>query len=104
MIKIAYPLLYGRDATEEEMSVGLEFLVAQRASLLSKELEELEEKRKAEADEGEDAEEADTADESSGASSEDKDPRVLAERRASMQAWVQYARALFSAAEFRFID
>jgi len=28
----------------------------------------------------------------------------LQERRASMQAWTQYARALFSAAEFRFIE
>ena len=25
-------------------------------------------------------------------------------RRASMQAWTQYARALFSAAEFRFVE
>jgi hypothetical protein len=31
------------------------------------------------------------------------DPRGLAERRASLKAWTQYARALFSAAEFRFI-
>ena len=30
--------------------------------------------------------------------------RELAERRASMKAWVQYSRALFSAAEFRFIS
>jgi len=42
--------------------------------------------------------------ESPDASTEDDGPRVLAERRASLQAWVQYARALFSAAEFRFID
>jgi mono/diheme cytochrome c family protein len=34
----------------------------------------------------------------------DDDPRAMAERRAAMKAWVQYARALFSAAEFRFID
>ena len=27
-----------------------------------------------------------------------------AEQRASMRAWVQYARALFSVAEFRFVD
>ena len=26
------------------------------------------------------------------------------EHRASMQAWIQYARALFSVAEFRFVD
>ena len=41
---------------------------------------------------------------STDASRAEEDPHVLAERRASMQAWVQYARALFSAAEFRFID
>ena len=34
----------------------------------------------------------------------DEDPRELAERRAAMKAWVQYSRALFSAAEFRFIS
>ena len=33
-----------------------------------------------------------------------KEPDDLQERRASMQAWTQYARALFSAAEFRFIE
>ena len=104
MIEIAYPLLYGRDVTEQEVSLGLDFLVAQRASLLAKELEELEEKKMAEADEAGDAEEAGNADESPDESNEDEDPRILAERRASMQAWVQYARALFSAAEFRFID
>ena len=100
MIEAAYPLLYGRDVTEQEISLGLEFLVAQRASLLAKELEELEEKKMAETDEAEGTEEGETADESD----EDEDPGALSERRASMQAWVQYARALFSAAEFRFID
>ena len=71
MIDAAYPLLYGRDVTEEEAALGLEFLEAQRAA------------HRAEATEG-------------------ADP-ALADRQASHAAWVQYARALFSAAEFRFI-
>ena len=33
-----------------------------------------------------------------------KEPDGLQERQASMRAWTQYARALFSAAEFRFIE
>ena len=33
-----------------------------------------------------------------------KEPDDLQERRASMRAWTQYARALFSAAEFRFVE
>jgi hypothetical protein len=98
MIEAAYPLLYGREVTEQEISLGLEFLVDQRASLLAKELKELEEKK------AEDAEAAEEAEDDDPTAEEDDDPAVLAERRASMQAWVQYARALFSAAEFRFID
>ena len=34
----------------------------------------------------------------------EEDPAVAAEKRAAKQAWLQYARALFSAAEFRYID
>lgn len=74
MIEAAYPLLYGRTVTDEEAELGLEFLATQRAAHL----------------------------EDSGESQTD-DPS-LAERRAAMKAWVQYARALFSAAEFRFLD
>ncbi|MDA0327951.1 MAG: PSD1 and planctomycete cytochrome C domain-containing protein [Gemmatimonadetes bacterium] len=97
MIEAAYPHLYGRQATEQEISIGLNFLSSQRASLLVKELEEM-----AEADATgmaePDAEDDDTATEGQA------DKEALAARRSSMKAWVQYARALFSAAEFRFID
>ena len=92
MIEVAYPLLYGREVTEQEVTLGLEFLTEQRASLLEKELAEL------------DTDEADDPAEDGEAADEDEDPEALAERRSSMKAWVQYARALFSAAEFRFID
>ncbi|WP_419160870.1 PSD1 and planctomycete cytochrome C domain-containing protein [Candidatus Palauibacter sp.] len=59
MIVAAYPLLYGRGATEPEIAAGLEFLDERRAAFI--------------------------------------------EDDASMRAWVQYARALFSVAEFRFV-
>ena len=49
------------------------------------------------------AAEAEGADEEEVKEPED-DPAIAAERRASMKAWIQYARALFSAAEFRYID
>jgi mono/diheme cytochrome c family protein len=75
MIAAAYPLLYGRDVTEAEVEVGVAFLAEQRAAHLEEELKKV-------------------ADEA----------RDMAERRASLAAWVQYARALFSAAEFRFVD
>ena len=103
MIGIAYPLLYGRDVTEQEIALGLDFLATQRESLLLKEVEELEEMQEATDNTAIAGIAAATA-ESPDASTEDDGPRVLAERRASLQAWVQYARALFSAAEFRFID
>jgi hypothetical protein len=38
------------------------------------------------------------------ASAEARKDQDLLARRVSMKAWTQYARALFSAAEFRFID
>jgi hypothetical protein len=75
MIAAAYPLLYGRDVTEAEVEVGVAFLAEQRAAHLEEEVKKV-------ADEAGD----------------------MAERRASLAAWVQYARALFSAAEFRFVD
>lgn len=146
MIERAYPLLYGRDATEPEIELGLEFLTEQRASWTAKAEEEARKK----ADEEEAAKAAATAmsmtSDSTGttadstataepASGADADPvaaaaeaeadaekaaadeakaaaeaaaseaeaRELAERKASMEAWTQYARALISAIEFRFI-
>jgi hypothetical protein len=83
MIEAAYPLLYAREATEEEVGLGLEFIETQRASW---------------AEPGDDGP-------AGGEPPEDEaeeDPELLA-RRASLAAWVQYTRALFSAAEFRFI-
>jgi len=73
MIEAAYPLLYGREATEAEIGAGLEFLEERRADFL--------------------AEESEAA----------RDEIDAAERRASLRAWIQYARALFSTAEFRFV-
>jgi mono/diheme cytochrome c family protein len=78
MIRAAYPLLYGREATGEEIELGLAFLSEQRTSLL--------------------------ASESTKAAAEAKKDEELLARKVSMKAWTQYARALFSAAEFRFID
>ncbi len=102
MIRAAYPLLYGRETSEAELEAGLAFLAERRAAA-----------RKAadepEAADGESAaavggsEDENAAVDGPGASSEDG-PDDLAERRASMQAWTQYARALFSAAEFRFVE
>ena len=80
MIRAAYPPLYGREATGEEIELGLAFLANQRASLLASETTK-----------------------AAAAAEAKKDPDLLA-RRVSMKAWTQYARALFSAAEFRFID
>jgi hypothetical protein len=81
MIAAAYPLLYGREVTEAETKLGLDFLAAQREALFSTEMDAIA-KETAEADGTE----------------------ALARQRAAAKAWVQYARALFSAAEFRFID
>ncbi len=78
MITAAYPLLYGREVTAEELTLGLTFLANQRVSLLA----------------------AETA----KATAEAKKDQELLARQVSMKAWTQYARALFSAAEFRFID
>ena len=116
MIELAYPILYGRGVSEQERSLGLQFLATQRASLLAKELEELKKDQASDTavEEGAVATEDTTgsdgtasagdAETSLQSSSVDENRRALAERRASMQAWVQYTRALFSAAEFRFID
>jgi mono/diheme cytochrome c family protein len=92
MIERAYPLLYGRTVTESELRVGLEFLEEQRAALLAEELAKLAE--------------AGAQDEADGSApgADDTDPKVEAERSAKMKAWIQYARALFSAAEFRYVD
>ena len=68
MIEAAYPLLYGREAAEAEVTAGLQFLEERRADFL-----------------------------------DEADDTAAAERRASMRAWIQYARALFSTAEFRFV-
>ncbi len=88
MIEAAYPLLYSRDVTEPEIAAGLEFLEERRAAFLAEELAKLEDESGDEAEDDASADaEADTA-----------------EDRASMQAWIQYARALFSVAEFRFVD
>ena len=111
MIRAAYPLLYGREATGEEIELGLAFLANQRASLLASETTKAAaEAKKAEgataaADrkkaEGATAAAAKVAGADGGAEQARKD---LLARRVSMKAWTQYARALFSAAEFRFID
>ena len=88
MIRAAHPILYAREVTEAEVELGLAFLEAQRAAYLEEELARVVTD-----------EEADGGSEPSG-----EELRELAERRASMKAWVQYSRALFSAAEFRFIS
>ena len=85
MIEAAYPLLYGREATEPEIEAGLQFLTERRADFLAEERE----KRDGEAEAADESEAGETVEE--------------AERRASMRAWIQYARALFGTAEFRFV-
>ena len=85
MIETAYPHLYGREATRAEIEAGLEFLAERRADFLAGEPD----KRDGETDAADESEAGDAVQE--------------AERRASMQAWIQYARALFSTAEFRFV-
>jgi mono/diheme cytochrome c family protein len=112
MIRAAYPLLYGRDATAEEIELGLAFLANQRVSLLASETAKMAaeakkaESTKADTSKAETAKAAVDATKAQSATSAvetKKDPDLLA-RRVSMKAWTQYARALFSAAEFRFID
>lgn len=95
MIEMAYPLLYGRDASAQEVDLGLAFLTEQRASWL--------EQLKQEMAEGDDAGEPAAEDDAGGAEDAD-DGQALLARRAALKAWVQYARALFSAAEFRYVD
>jgi mono/diheme cytochrome c family protein len=90
MIEAAHPILYAREVTEAEVELGLGFLSTQREAYLEQELTRI----VADADEAEDGGSDPTAEEA----------RALAERRAAMKAWVQYSRALFSAAEFRFIS
>ena len=105
MIEAAYPLLYSRDVTEPEIAAGLEFLEERRAAFLAEELAKLE-------DESGDEAEADASEADAGAAEDDADDADASadtepdtpEYRASMQAWIQYARALFSVAEFRFVD
>jgi hypothetical protein len=127
MIEAAYPLLYGRPATPEEVELGLAFLGQQRTAHLEEEMKKEAEERKA-GEEGAAAAGAAPAGDSRAAASRPATPeptaaaaapvqdeptadtskaeadRELAARRASLAAWVQYARALFSAAELRFID
>lgn len=125
MISAAYPLLYGRDATADEIELGLSFLASQRVSLLASETAKaaaeaqkaaaeatkveatkaVAEAQKAAAEatkvQGTTTAAAKVAGAEGGAEQARKD---LLTRRVSMKAWTQYARALFSAAEFRFID
>ena len=99
MIEAAYPLLYGREVTEAEIAAGLEFLEERRADFLAEELEKLERETNDEA--SAETEVSDVA--GADAESETDDGAGAAERRASLRAWIQYARALFSTAEFRFV-
>ena len=109
MIEAAYPLLYGREVTEPEIAVGLAFLEERRADFLAEELEKLEAEVDEEAEANEEAEVNDEAEAEAGDGAEAGDEAEAAdaareaERRASMRAWIQYARALFSTAEFRFV-
>ena len=96
MIEAAYPLLYARPATEREIALGLEFLDRQRAAHAA------ESSGEAAAPGGEAAPAAGPATESDADGTPSSDPD-LAARRASMEAWVQYARALFAASEFRYV-
>lgn len=129
MIEAAYPLLYGREVTEAEATLGLEFIETQQAEHLKDELSKLvadeEEDGAAESSgstSGATGESSDVTDSPSsaavratatsggpeaadgGSASEQELQRELAERRAAHRAWIQYARALFSAAEYRFIS
>ena len=133
MIEAAYPLLYGREGTDPEIAAGLAFLEERRADFLAEELEKLASETEAGADETEaGADEAESGDEEAEAADDDTvddtvgdaerddggseatddeaadeseagDAVGEAERRASVRAWVQYTRALFSTAEFRFV-
>ena len=76
--------------TGAEAGLGVEFLSTQKAAYLEAELARV----VADEDEATDG----------GSEPSAEAVRALAERRAAMKAWVQYGRALFSAAEFRFIS
>ena len=115
MIEAAYPLLYSREATEPEIAAGLEFLEERRAAFLVEEMERAESESSEQAGTDESAGDESAGDASAGdadaeaADAEDDAPAEetesdSAEQRASMRAWVQYARALFSVAEFRFVN
>ena len=125
MIETAYLLLYSREATDPEIAAGLEFLEERRAAFLVEEMERAESESSEEAGMdasagdasagGAGAEDAGAEDEDAGdeeavdAEAQDDAPAEetesdSAEQRASMRAWVQYARALFSVAEFRFVN
>lgn len=80
MIRAAYPLLYGRQVSNAELEAGLAFLADPRADVPAAEV-----------------------DAATGEPRQVDSPREDA-GRASMRAWTQYARALFGAAEFRFIE
>jgi hypothetical protein len=124
MLEMAYPLLYARGATEQEVELGLVFLTEQRASWLEQlQKEEAEAADAAKRDAtpkaadavqgsqatdavqgGEATAAAEGGQATAAAEAADQLAAALLVRRASMKAWVQYARALFSAAEFRYID
>ena len=95
MIWAAYPLLYGRDVSAAELEAGLAFLAERRVSAPTADVD-VEEGRAQQVDSLRDG--------SRQEASTQNRPDDLAARRASMQAWIQYARALFGAAEFRFIE
>ena len=125
MIETAYLLLYSREATAPEIAAGLEFLEERRAAFLVEEMERAESESSEEAGMDASAGDASAGDASAGgAGAEDEDAgdeeavdaeaqddapaeeteSDSAEQRVSMRAWVQYARALFSVAEFRFVN
>jgi hypothetical protein len=113
MIRAAYPLLYGREVTAEEIELGLAFLAEQRASLLASETTKAAtEAKKVEGAKAAAPVRATDADSAAAGAAKvagadggaEQARKELLARRTSMKAWTQYARALFSAAEFRFID
>ena len=108
MIQVAYPILFGREVTDAEVEVGLAFLETQKAEHLKRELALLVEEQDGDVPSapvagGAGAVEGSATPAGAGAAAGIA-ARELAERRAAMKAWVQYGRALFSSAEFRFIN
>ena len=109
MIEAAYPLLYSREVTELEIAAGFEFLEERRAAFLAEELAKLDDESDDEAGAGTTEDDAEAAGKAEAAAVEEGDEEDTTEPdtpeyRASMQAWIQYARALFSVAEFRFVN